>query len=545
MKLFGFNIGGERKNTERVTTLRDIIEGLQLSSKAGVAVSWQTALQITTAFACARVIADGLAQVPFKLFQDNPNGGKTAATGHGLYNLLATRPNEWQTSYEMREQIALHLVFCNNAYIWKNRVRGQIVELLAYEPQNITVKRDSNWQLSYEVDTGSRRIPIPAEDMWHIRGPSWNGWQGLDAIKLAREALGLALATEEHSARMFSNGARVGGILTTEGTPKKEDRDEMRTSWQALQGGLSNAFKTALLWGGIKYTPTAQQNDQAQLIEQRRFQIEEICRFARVLPIMVGHYDKSATFASAEQMFLAHVVHTMGPWYARLEQSADASLLSETERAKGLYFKFMPQALMRGAHKDRAEYFAKALGAGGSPAWMTQDEVRALDELNPQGGDADQLPIATNVPAAASDAAADAAAKTQAMLTEVKQILTAFERKNEAVPVSAPQWHLNVPIDFKAGPTTVNLPEGMVRLENNITTPEVTTGPTNIDVHPAAVANENHIHLPEAKAGPQEVAIVSLPGIAIDSLPDRKTESDVERDRTGNIIKTTQLETDT
>jgi HK97 family phage portal protein len=289
------------------------------------------------------------------------------------------------------------LVFAGDAFVWINRYRGQVIELLAYEPQCVTVKRDG-WTLSYEVTTDQgRRIPIPAEDMWHIRGPSWSGWQGLNAVRLARETLGLALATEEHSARMFSNGARVGGILTTEGTPKPEDRKEMRETWQATYGGLQNAFKTALLWGGLKYQPLAQQNDQAQLIEQRRFQIEEVCRFARVLPIMIGHADKSQTFASAEQMFLAHVVHTLGPWYARLEQSADAKLLSEQDRAKGLYTKFMPQALMRGAHKDRAEYFAKALGSGGSPAWMTQDEVRALDELNPLGGAAAQLREPTNV----------------------------------------------------------------------------------------------------------------------------------------------------
>jgi len=123
------------------------------------------------------------------------------------------------------------------------------------------------------------------------------------------------------------------------------------------------------------------------------------------MPIMVGYSDKAATYASAEQMFLAHVVHTLGPWYARIEQSADAFLLTQSERDDGLYFKFITAGLMRGAHKDRAEYFKAALGAGGSPAWMTQDEVRGLEELNPQGGAAAQLREPLNAAPASAGAA--------------------------------------------------------------------------------------------------------------------------------------------
>lgn len=400
MKLFGFEINRqERKSGSTPEEIRALLEAMQGgSAKSGATVNWKTALEVTTALACARVIAEGLAQVPFKLFRETANGGREPAKGHPAYTLMARRPNEWQTSYEFREMIALHLVFAGSAYIWKNRSRGRIVELLPYQPHQVTVKRDG-WAIGYEVATDNgQRIQIPAQDMWHIRGPSWDGVVGLESVRLAREALGLALAAEEHSARSFSNGASVGGVLTTERDLKEDQRKELRESWEKSYGGLANAFKTAILWGGLKWMPRAQQNDQAQLIEQRRFQVEEICRAFRVMPIMVGYSDKTATYASSEQMFLAHAVHTLGPWYARLEQSADANLLTEQEIEDGYYFNFVANGLMRGAHKDRAEYFAKALGAGGSPAWMTQDEVRALEELNPMGGTADRLPIATNVP---------------------------------------------------------------------------------------------------------------------------------------------------
>ena len=138
----------------------------------------------------------------------------------------------------------------------------------------------------------------------------------------------------------------------------------------------------------------------AQHIETRKLQVEEMCRAMRVMPIMIGQADKSATYASAEQMFLAHVVHTLMPWYERIEQSADVNLLSDEDRRAGFYTKFNPNALMRGAAADRGEYYSKALGAGGTPAWMTQDEVRGLEERAPMGGTAAALSAgAMNKPA--------------------------------------------------------------------------------------------------------------------------------------------------
>ena len=385
------------------TTTRDLYKELlaQASAKSGIAVSWKTALQASTAFACARVIAEGIAQVPLKLFKERAGGGMDAARDHDLYDLLASRPNEWQTSFELREQIGLHLAFRGNAYVYKVRdLRGRIAELLPFEPQMVTPTRQG-WERSYQVSTlDGKSITIAAADMWHLRGISWDGVSGLDGIRLAREAIGLSLAMEEHSARMFSNGAKPGGVLSTDATLKKEQVDLLRETWAEAQGGNANAYKTAILFGGLKFQPLAMTGVDAQHLEQRRFEVEEVCRYFRVMPIMVGHAANTATYASAEQMFLAHVVHTMMPWYSRIENSADVNLLAESERQQGYYTKFMAQALMRGASNERANYFSKALGSGGSPAWMTQDEVRALEEMNPMGGEAAVLPIATNLPKA-------------------------------------------------------------------------------------------------------------------------------------------------
>lgn len=368
------------------------------SSKTGVSVNWKTALQASTALACAKVIAEGIAQVPFKLFRERAGGGMDPAKDHHLYEIAYLKPNEFQTSFEFREQMGLHLAFMGNFCAYKVRgLRGKIVELLPFEPQSVTMKRDG-WSRSYDIHTGNGKVMnVPAEDIWHIRGLSWDGMAGLEGVKLAREAIGLSLATEEHGARMFSNGARPGGILSTDKVLTTEQKDVLRKSWEEMQGGNANAFNTAILFGGLQWQSLAQTGVDSQHLEQRRFQVEEVCRAMRVMPIMVGHSDKTATYASSENMFLAHVVHTLMPWYARIEQSAATNLLSEEERAGGLYFAFIAQALMRGASKDRAEYYAKALGSGGAPAWMTQDEIRALEELNPMGGSAAVLPIPTNV----------------------------------------------------------------------------------------------------------------------------------------------------
>lgn len=387
MKLFGYSFGA-RKSGSAMDVLRELLG--QSTSASGAKVNWKSAQQAVTAMRCARVIAEGLAQVPFKLYRERDDGGKDAAKGHTLYRLVALQPNEWQTSFEFREQIALHLVFCGNAFVWKNRVRGNIVELLPYEPQCVTVKRDG-WDVIYEVTTaGGQRITIPRDEMWHLRGISWDGVQGLEGVKLAREAIGLAMTTEKHGSKLFANGAQPGGLLSTDSVLNPEQRTALRADWQATHGGTGNAFKTAVLWGGMKWQDMSSRNDQAQFLETRRFQVEEVCRAFGVMPIMAGFSDKAATYASAEQMFIAHVVHCLGPWYARIEQSAAVNLLTEAEQDEGYYFKFVANGLMRGAVKDRVEYFRGMYGIGA----LNPNEIRALDDFNPyEGGEKYRVPL--------------------------------------------------------------------------------------------------------------------------------------------------------
>ena len=394
--------------------MRELLRGGG-ASKSGAAVNWETALRVGAFFACARVIADGLAQVPLKLYRESADGTTRApAKDHPLYDVLHRRPNEWQTSFEYREMIALHLVFTGRHHSFINRVRGDVVELIPFEPGTCVTKCADDGTLTYEVRTRSGKTQIyPAEAIWHIKGPSWNGWEGLDTVRqAAREALGLAIATEEAHALLHANGVQTTGTYSVEGKLSLEQYTQLRKFIVENNAGANRGLPM-IIDNGAKWLQQAMTGVDAQHLETRRFQVEEICRALRVMPIMVGSNDKSSTYASAEQMFLAHVVHTLSPWYERLEQSIDVNLLTKADRAAGVYAKHVVAGLLRGATKDRAEYYSRALGSGGAPAWMTQDEIRGLEEMNPMGGAAAALPIPANAPAnkpAADDPAADQSA---------------------------------------------------------------------------------------------------------------------------------------
>lgn len=363
-------------------------------SKAGVTVNINTALETATALACGRVIAEGCSQIPFHLMQERD--GKRGVADDPLDYLLYRRPNGWQTSLEFRETILLHTVFCGNAYVFVNRVgiAREVRELIPLEPSRVKVER-ANDVLTYLVtpEGGGVARRFAADAIWHLRGPSWNSWMGLDATKLARNAIGLAVSLEQGQSEFQKNGAQMSGMVTVEGRLDKTQFEQLAAWVDRHASGGDRAHKPLIADRMAKYTPMQMTGVDQQLLETRRHQIEEICRHFRVMPIMVAHYDKSATYASSEQMFLQHVVHTLMPWYARIEQSADVNLLSDAQRAAGMYCRLNPNALMRGAAKDRAEYYAKALGQGGAKGWMTQNDVRRLDDMDPiDDPEADALP---------------------------------------------------------------------------------------------------------------------------------------------------------
>lgn len=388
-----------QKSGSTMDLLRDLFSGYK--SASGKSVNTTTALQVSAVFAVCRVLGEGVAQVPLKLTRESADAKgrmtRKPATEHSLYGLLGSSPNDFQTSFEYREMVVWHAVLAGNHYSFINRgSRGKILELLPFQPHQVTVKRDDKWRLIYEVrsdDDGSTRT-FPAEAIWHVKGPSWNGWQGLECVRLARDAIGLAMATEEAAATLHKNGVSPSGVYSVEGTLNDAQYASLSKWVNSQLAGSQNTGKPLIMDRAAKWVQTAMTGVDAQSLETRRFQIEEICRFARVSPIMVYGSDKASTYAGSSANFLAHLVHTLSPWYQRLEQSMDKNLLTEQERRDGLYFNFVEEGLLRANMTETKDVLLGYVNGG----LMTPNEGRAKLDLDPMDDDdADELRIPVNV----------------------------------------------------------------------------------------------------------------------------------------------------
>jgi HK97 family phage portal protein len=375
-------------------SVTDIPTGFTWSdSRSGYVVTPLSSLEVSTVMACVRAIIEGVSQVPIYAHARDARGIRGPKLESPVLDVLTRRPNEWQTGYEFRETMLLHTVLTGNAYAYISRaLDGTILELVPIEPGRVMVERRRDMSLVYRVmfEDGSAPL-LAASDVWHIRGPSWDTWRGLDAVKLARQSIGLAVATEAAHSSLHKNGAQVSGLLSMAEKIGPE-RFTQLGAWLDKHGaGGDREGKPLILDGGAKYQSMTMSGVDAQHIETRKHQVLEICRHFRVIPMMVGA-SETPTYASAEQMFIAHVVHTLTPWAERVEQSAAKALLGPDADVD---FRHDFNDLMRGAAQDRAEYNAKSLGSGGSPAWQTPNEVRAQEGLDPiEGGD--ELPKPVN-----------------------------------------------------------------------------------------------------------------------------------------------------
>lgn len=402
MRLSDF-IPWRRKGVNVYERWLELLEG-GARSKAGPAITRDSVFRVSAAFACMREISQGLAQVPLKLMQDYEQDGlarKRVAREHPVHDLLAAKPNGWQTAFEFMETLGLHASL-GNAYAFKNIYRGKVAELFLLNPACVKAEQKDDYSITYKVRGKSGgEVDIDPSLIWHVRGPSWDGFLGLDMLNIAKEALGLSLSLEESHSTLHANGVRPSGVYSVDGTLSDQQQKAL-VAWLKREASASSAGNPLVLDRGAKWLSTSMSGVDSQHLETRQFQIEEVCRFFGVLPTIVGYTgDKANTYASAEVMETAHKVRCLGRWYKRIQDSAKVNLLTDAERAKGFYPKFTTNALMAASAKDRAEFYAKALGAGGSPAFMSQDEVRELEDLDPMGGDAALLPVATNVAAPA------------------------------------------------------------------------------------------------------------------------------------------------
>jgi HK97 family phage portal protein len=369
-------------------------------SRSGVEVTREVMWQTSALLCAARVISQGVAQVPLKLFDEANSDGRTVrkpARDHSAYRLLADQPNDFMTSFSFRETLILHAVLDKGGFAYINRRSdGTVREFLPIAPDDIEPTWDKNRrELFYRFGTGANEQRLRPDQVLHIHGPSWDGYSGMPALQMAREAIGLSVSLERGQSDTASRGFRPSGVLSSSEKISPEAANQIRDRWQS-RFGPGGEGGIAVLDGGWSFGTMQMSAVDAQYIETRKFQIEEIARFTMVFPQMLMTTD-TPTYASAEQFFLAHVVHTLDPWMDRVEQEIKRSVIGYGDGNADIYPRFIREGLLRGAAKDRSEFYAKALGSGGTPAWMTQNEVRERENLNPLDDPAyDALPIPLN-----------------------------------------------------------------------------------------------------------------------------------------------------
>jgi len=362
-------------------------------TSSGKPVNETTAMQMTAVYSCVRILSEAVAGLPLNIYCYNDSGGKERALKHPLYRLLHDEPNPEMTSFAFRETLMSHLLLWGNAYAQVIRnARGEVIALYPLMPDKMTVDRDNNGRLFYLYQRGAedaravgsdRRVYLPPSDVLHIPGLGFDGLIGYSPIAMAKNAIGLAIATEEYGAKFFANGAAPSGVLEHPGTIK--DPQRVRDSWNAAYQGSANAHKIAVLEEGMKYTPIGISPEQAQFLETRKFQINEIARIFRVPPHMLADLEKSS-FSNIEQQSLEFVKYTLDPWVVRWEQSMCRVLLSESEKP-AYFIKFNVDGLLRGDYASRMSGYATARQNG----WMSANDIRELenlDRISPElGGD--------------------------------------------------------------------------------------------------------------------------------------------------------------
>ena len=357
-------------------------------SAAGQNVNEFTAMQTTAVYACVRILAESIAGLPLHVYEYRGNG-KERVPEHPLYFLLHDSPNPEMTSFIFRETSMIHLLLWGNSYAQILRDgRGRVVGLYPLLPNRMSVGRDESGEIVYTYMPmnesnphlkGQRQITLRREDVLHIPGLGFDGLVGYSPIAMAKNAIGIALATEEYGAAFFKNGARPGGVLEHPGVLK--DPSKLRESWHAVYGGTMNTGRIAVLEEGVKYQQIAIPPEEAQFLETRKFQIDEIARLYRVPPHMIGDLEKSS-FNNIEQQSLEFVKYTLNPWVVRWEQSLQKALLTDKER-KEYFIRFKVDGLLRGDYKSRMEGYA----IGRQNGWLSANDIRSLEDLNPIEGD--------------------------------------------------------------------------------------------------------------------------------------------------------------
>ncbi len=352
-------------------------------SNTGLEVSEVSALTYSAIWACVRVIAETCASLPLNVYQRLAGGGKRKATDHPLYYILHYQPNSEMTSMQFRESLIAHLLLWGNAYAEIERANNNVIlGLWPLRPDRMEVKRrDSDNSIYYHytpTDPKDKTRDYDPREILHIAGLGSNGLTGYSVVSYAREAIGMGLALEEFGARFFENNASPGGIIKLPNALKDEEAvKRLKASWYEAVGTLKNAHKVAVLENGAEWQAMGLPMKDAQFIEGRKFQVEEICRIYRVPPPFIQDHTHS-TFSNIEHLSIDFVVHTIRPWLVRIEQAIQAKLIPYKSQEE-FFAEHVVDGLLRGDIASRYSAYA----TGRQWGWLSADDIRELENQNP------------------------------------------------------------------------------------------------------------------------------------------------------------------
>ena len=352
---------------------------------SGKSVNERTAMQTTAVYACVRILSEAIASLPLHIYQYKEGGGKELVYDHPLYRILHDAPNSEMTSFVFRETLMSHLLIWGNAYAQIVRDgAGRVLGLYLLLPDKMNVERGDDGKIYYVYSRYSDENPaikkygdivLTKDEVLHIPGLGFDGLIGYSPIAMAKNAVGMTLACEEYGASFFANGANPGGVLEHPGVLK--DPGKVRESWNAVYQGTNNAHKVAVLEEGMKYQQIGIPPEEAQFLETRKFQIDEIARLYRIPPHMVGDLEKSS-FSNIEQQSLEFVKYTLDPWVIRIEQSLQKDLLLPSEKEK-YFIRFNVNGLLRGDYQSRMTGYA----TGRQNGWLSANDIREMEDMNP------------------------------------------------------------------------------------------------------------------------------------------------------------------
>ena len=393
MAMLGALLRG-RANTERrsfMVTPQDLSDMLSDRSAAGRVVTEERALAQATVLACVRLISESVGMLPLHLYR-RLERGKERADDHAVYGIVHHSPNPEMTAAELAENMAGHLALWGNAYCeieYDGAGHRRAVWPLRPDRMQVDVNDQNQRVYTYTLPNG-QQVALSRWRVWHVRGWGTDAWVGKSTIALAREAIGLALATEEFGSRFFGNGSRPGGVLTHPGKLLPESSKRLKDSWEEMHKGLSNSHRVAVLEEGVTWTAIGIPPDDAQFLETRAYQDVQICGLFRVPPHMISIVDKSTSWGTGiGQQTQAFVTFCLGPYLRRISQSGGRDLLTDTER-KTLFLEHLSSALVQ--NDLEARYRAYKIGREGG--WLSVNDILEKENENPvEGGDTRLQPM--------------------------------------------------------------------------------------------------------------------------------------------------------